>query len=66
MENFFDSMSVKLEICFFMLITILIIVAIVRIAAKLVQKKRIEITPVGINEDLPSSVTGMNKHKQDE
>ena len=39
------------------------VLVIIRGIIKVRRKEKIEITPVGIFNDLPESVTGMNKHE---
>ena len=40
----------------------LVIAAVVRVIIKMRRKESVTITPVGIANDLPDSVTGMNKY----
>ena len=44
------------------LFAVLVIAAVVLVIAKMRRKESITITPVGIANDLPDSVTGMNKY----
>lgn len=46
------------------LFMILVIVACVRVMIKKQKGDAVHITPVGVNRDLPGSVTGLNKYKQ--
>lgn len=36
--------------------------AIIRIVVKAARGERIDVPPIGVTNDLPSSVTGINKH----
>lgn len=45
-----------------LLFIILSVAAIIRIVVKAVRGERIDVPPVGVMNDLPSSVTGINKH----
>lgn len=49
-------------IAYGVLFAVLIIAVIVRVIAKTHRGEKVEITPVGIVNDLPDSVTGMNKY----
>ena len=49
-------------IAFGVLFAALIVAVIVRVIAKTHRGEKVEITPVGIVNDLPDSVTGMNKY----
>ena len=53
-----DNTGIMIGSLFFLLN----VVAIVRIIIKRCRGEQIEITPVGIANDLPDSVTGMNKY----
>lgn len=44
-------------------ISLLTIIVFIRFVVAHKKGKKIDITPVGVFEDLPSSVTGMNKEK---
>lgn len=41
---------------------LLTVAALIRIIVKAARGQRIEVPPVGVMNDLPSSVTGINKH----
>ena len=43
---------------------IIIVLAVVRTLIKMKKKRAINVTPVGVFNDLPESVTGMNKSKE--
>ena len=43
-------------------IVLLGIIAAIRVAIKTMRGERIDVPPVGVANDLPNSVTGMNKH----
>ena len=42
------------------------IIAVVRVYIKTKRGEKVELTPVGAIKDMPSSVTGMNKHEDSE
>ena len=42
------------------------IIAAVRVYIKMKRGEKVELTPVGAVKDMPSSVTGMNKHEDSE
>lgn len=46
------------------LFMILVIVACIRVMIRRQKGDTVHITPVGVNRDLPGSVTGLNKYKQ--
>ena len=50
------------EYAFIAFFAALIIAVVVRVIIKMRRKESITITPVGIANDLPDSVTGMNKY----
>lgn len=50
------------EIAYGVLFAVLIIAVIVRVIVKTHRGEKVEITPVGVVNDLPGSVTGMNKY----
>ena len=56
------SVSDKLGMLFMLLLALITIIAVVRTAIKLVKGKHISVPPVGAMNDLPSSITGINKH----
>lgn len=57
-----DHMGIALGILF----GIIVVIAAVRTAVKLLRGQKISIPAVGIAKDLPSSVTGVNKYKGDD
>ena len=61
METVFEISDV-LGIIIGVLLVLLTAIAIIRTAIKARRGDSIEIPPVGIMNDLPSSVTGINKH----
>lgn len=46
------------------LFMILVIVACIKVMIRRQKGDTVHITPVGVNRDLPGSVTGLNKYKQ--
>jgi hypothetical protein len=61
METIFELSDI-LGIIIGVLIVILTAIAIIRIVIKTRRGDHIEVPPVGVMKDLPSSVTGINKH----
>jgi len=61
METIFELSDI-LGIIIGVLLVLLTAIAIIRTAIKARRGDSIEIPPVGIMNDLPSSVTGINKH----
>jgi hypothetical protein len=56
------SISDNLGMLFMLLLALITIIAVVRTAIKLMKGKSISVPPVGAMNDLPSSITGINKH----
>jgi hypothetical protein len=56
------SISDNLGMLFMLLLALITIIAVVRTVIKLVKGKSISVPPVGAMNDLPSSITGINKH----
>ena len=52
-----------MNIVFGVLFAAITFVAVVRLIIKMHRGEEIEITPVGIANDLPDSVTGLNKYR---
>ena len=63
MENILDFLDNYAGIIFFAVFGLLAAAAVIRSAIKVRKGKKIDITPVGVYNDLPSSVTGLNKYK---
>ena len=61
METIFELSDI-LGIVMGVLIALLTAIAIIRIVIKTRRGDRIDVPPVGVMNDLPSSVTGINKH----
>ena len=61
METIFELSDI-LGIIIGVLLALLIAIAIIRTIIKAKRGERIEVPPVGVMNDLPSSVTGINKH----
>ena len=53
----------KTGTAFMIAMAIIVIAAIIRVIIKSVRGEKITITPVGVANDLPDSVTGMNKYE---
>ena len=45
------------------IIGVITVIAVIRSAIKVKKGKKLDIPPVGVYNDLPSSVTGLNKYK---
>jgi hypothetical protein len=58
-----DLILDNLGIVFAILFSLLTAAAVIRSLVKMSIGKKIDIDPVGVYRDLPSSVTGLNKHK---
>ena len=61
METVFEISDV-LRIIIGVLLVLLTAIAIIRTIIKAERGERIEVPPIGVTNDLPSSVTGINKH----
>jgi hypothetical protein len=61
METVFEISDV-LGIIIGVLLVLLTAIAIIRTIIKAERGERIEVPPIGVTNDLPSSVTGINKH----
>ena len=61
METIFELSDI-LGIIIGVLLALLTAIAIIRIVIKTRRGDRIDVPPVGVMNDLPSSVTGINKH----
>ncbi len=61
METMFERSDI-LGIVMGVLIALLTAIAIIRIVIKTRRGDHIDVPPVGVMNDLPSSVTGINKH----
>ena len=64
MENVIDFFENYIGIIFFALFALLGAAVAIRSAIKLKKGKKVDITPVGVYNDLPGSVTGLNKYKE--
>ena len=51
-----------MDIIVFIAMGLLCVAAVIRILVKMHRNEKIEITPVGIINDLPESITGVNKY----
>ena len=61
METVFEISDV-LGIIIGVLLVLLTAIAIIRTIIKAERGERIEVPPIGVMNDLPSNVTGINKH----
>ena len=58
-----DTIYGNLGIVFFIVIAGITALAVIRSVIKIKKRKAINITPVGVFNDLPESVTGIKKNK---
>jgi len=58
-----DLILDNMGIVFAILFSLLTAAAVIRSLVKVSKGKKIDIEPMGVYRDLPSSVTGLNKHK---
>ena len=63
MENILNFIGESFEIILIVAICIITTAAVIRSVIKVRKGKKIDITPVGVYNDLPESVTGLKKHK---
>ena len=59
-----DTIYGNLGIVIFIVIAVITALALIRSIIKMKKRKAINITPVGIFNDLPKSVTGIKKNKE--
>ena len=59
-----DTIYGNLGIVFFIVIAGITALAVIRSVIKMKRRKAINITPVGVFNDLPESVTGIKKNKE--
>ena len=59
-----NTMYDHLGIVFFIVIAVITALAVIRSLVKMKKRKGINITPVGVFNDLPESVTGIRKNKE--
>ncbi len=63
MKSVLDFLDNYIDIIVFAVFGLLAAAAAIRSMIKVKKGKKIDITPVGVYDDLPSSVTGLNKYK---
>ena len=61
---FFDMMYDKLGVVLFVVVALITVLALIRSMIKMKKRKAINITPIGVFNDLPESVTGISKCKE--
>ena len=64
MESIIEVVGDYLSIILYAVIGILVAAAAIRSIIKVKKGKKVDIPPVGVYNDLPSSVTGLNKYKE--
>ena len=62
--NIFNMIYDNLGILLFLILVVLTFLAFIRSLIKMKKRKAINITPVGVFNDLPESVTGIKKNKE--
>lgn len=61
---FFNMIYDNLGILLFLIMAVITVLALIRSLIKIKKRKAINITPVGVFNDLPESVTGIKKNKE--
>ena len=64
MESVLDFLDNYIDIIIFAAFGLLVAAAVIRSVIKVKKGKKISITPVGVFNDLPESVTGSKKNKE--
>ena len=64
MSKLFDLTFGNIPLLLFFIIAVITVLAVVRTLIKMKKKRAINVTPVGVFNDLPESVTGMSKSKE--
>ena len=64
MSKLFDLTFGNIPLLLFAIMAVITVLAVVRTLIKMKNKRAINVTPVGVFNDLPESVTGMNKNKE--
>ena len=64
MSKLFDLTFGNIPLLLFAIMAVITVLAVVRTLIKMKKKRAINVTPVGVFNDLPESVTGMNKSKE--
>lgn len=64
MNMFFNMIYDNLGILLFLIVAVITVLALIRSLIKMKKRKAINITPVGVFNDLPESVTGIKKNKE--
>jgi hypothetical protein len=64
MSKLFDLTFGNIPLLLFAIMAVITVLAVVRTLIKMKKKRAINVTPVGVFNDLPESVTGMNKNKE--
>ena len=61
---FFNMIYDNLGILLFLIMAVITVLALIRSLIKIKKRKAINITPVGVFNDLPESVTGIKKDRK--
>ena len=64
MSKLIDLTFGNIPLLLFFIMAVITVLAVVRTLIKMKKKRAINVTPVGVFNDLPESVTGMKKSKE--
>ena len=64
MSKLIDLTFGNIPLLLFFIMAVITVLAVVRTLIKMKKKRAINVTPVGVFNDLPESVTGMSKSKE--
>ena len=64
MSKLFDLTFGNIPLLLFAIMAVITVLAVVKTMIKMKKKRAINVTPVGVFNDLPESVTGMKKSKE--
>ena len=64
MSKLFDLTFGNIPLLLFAIMAVITVLAVVRTLIKMKKKRAINVTPVGVFNDLPESVTGISKSKE--
>lgn len=64
MSKLLDLIFGNIPLLLFAIMAVITVLAVVRTLIKMKKKRAINVTPVGVFNDLPESVTGMSKSKE--
>lgn len=64
MSKLIDLTFGNIPLLLFFIMAVITVLAVVRTLIKMKKKRAINVTPVGVFNDLPESVTGIKKNKE--